>query len=175
MDTVRAIYPGTFDPPTNGHLDLVSRGSKIFGHLVVAVLRNSSKGAPLFTTGERVEMLTEAVRGFGNVSVKTFDGLLVDFARQERASAVLRGIRAISDYEYEFQMAMMNRKLDSALETVFMMPAEKYSYVSSRLIKGVYQLDGDVSELVPALVLKRLQAKRAARDASLGGDVPGEV
>lgn len=175
MQSVRAIYPGTFDPPTNGHLDLVSRGAKIFDHLVVAVLRNSSKGAPLFTTGERVDMLTEATRAFGNVSVKTFDGLLVDFARQEGASAVLRGIRAISDYEYEFQMAMMNRKLDSALETVFMMPAEKYTYVSSRLIKGVYQLNGDVSELVPPLVLERLQEKRAARDAGLAGEAPAEV
>jgi pantetheine-phosphate adenylyltransferase len=175
MDTVRAIYPGTFDPPTNGHLDLVSRGSKIFDHLIVAVLRNSSKGAPLFTTGERVEMLHEATREFGNVSVQTFDGLLVDFARQQGARAVLRGIRAISDYEYEFQMAMMNRKLDRALETVFMMPAEKYTYVSSRLIKGVYQLNGDISELVPPLVLRRLQDKRAARESSLGGEVPGDI
>ena len=174
MQPVRAIYPGTFDPPTNGHLDLISRGAKIFGHLVVAVLRNSSKGAPLFTTGERADMLSEATAGFGNVSVKTFDGLLVDFAREEKASAVLRGIRAISDYEYEFQMAMMNRKLDSALETVFMMPAEKYTYVSSRLIKGVYQLNGDISELVPTLVLKRLEEKRAARTA-MAGELPGEV
>ena len=175
MQSVRAIYPGTFDPPTNGHLDLVSRGAKIFDHLVVAVLRNSSKGAPLFTTGERVDMLTEATHPFGNVSVKTFDGLLVDFARKEGASAVLRGIRAISDYEYEFQMAMMNRKLDSALETVFMMPAEKYTYVSSRLIKGVYQLNGDISELVPPLVLERLQHKRVAQTAALADQVPGDV
>lgn len=175
MQNVRAIYPGTFDPPTNGHLDLVSRGAKIFDHLVVAVLHNSSKGAPLFTTGERVDMLTEATRAFGNVSVKTFDGLLVEFARKEGASAVLRGIRAISDYEYEFQMAMMNRKLDSALETVFMMPAEKYTYVSSRLIKGVYKLNGDISELVPPLVLRRLQEKRVARDAGLAGEVPAEI
>ncbi len=175
MQIVRAIYPGTFDPPTNGHLDLVSRGAKIFDHLVVAVLRNSSKGAPLFTTGERVDMLTEATRAFGNVSVRTFGGLLVDFARQEGASAVLRGIRAISDYEYEFQMAMMNRKLDSALETVFMMPAEKYTYVSSRLIKGVYQLNGDISELVPPLVLERLQQKRAAQVASAANQMPGDV
>lgn len=175
MQTVRAIYPGTFDPPTNGHIDLVSRGAKIFDHLVVAVLRNSSKGTPLFTTGERVEMLSEATHSFGNVSVKTFDGLLVDFARHEGAAAVLRGIRAISDYEYEFQMAMMNRKLDSALETVFMMPAEKYTYVSSRLIKGVYQLGGDISELVPPLVLRRLEEKRAAHTPSLQGEVPGDV
>ena len=171
----RAIYPGTFDPPTNGHLDLVSRGAKIFDHLVVAILRNSSKGVPLFTTNERAEMLTEATRTYGNVSVRTFDGLLVDFAREENATAVLRGIRAISDYEYEFQMAMMNRKLDGSLETVFMMPAEKYTYVSSRLIKGVYQLNGDISELVPPLVLSRLQAKRAAQTHALGGEVPGEV
>ncbi|MGI4853716.1 MAG: pantetheine-phosphate adenylyltransferase [Janthinobacterium lividum] len=175
MQTVRAIYPGTFDPPTNGHLDLVSRGAKIFDHLVVAVLRNSSKGTPLFTTGERVDMLTEAVQPFGNVSVETFDGLLVDFARQQGAGAVLRGIRAISDYEYEFQMAMMNRKLDSALETVFMMPAEKYTYVSSRLIKGVYQLNGDISELVPPLVLRRLQEKKSAHVPGLDGEVPGAV
>ena len=175
METVRAIYPGTFDPPTNGHLDLVSRGATIFDHLVVAVLRNSSKGAPLFTTAERVDMLREATRGFGNVTVETFDGLLVDFARRQGAKAVLRGIRAISDYEYEFQMAMMNRKLDKTLETVFMMPAEKYTYVSSRLIKGVYQLNGDISELVPPLVLQRLQEKRAAQLAPLGGEVPGEV
>jgi pantetheine-phosphate adenylyltransferase len=175
MQTVRAIYPGTFDPPTNGHLDLVGRGATIFDHLVVAVLRNSSKGSPLFTTAERVDMLREATRSYGNVTVETFDGLLVDFAREQGARAVLRGIRAISDYEYEFQMAMMNRKLDKTLETVFMMPAEKYTYVSSRLIKGVYQLNGDISELVPPLVLERLQQKRAARSVPLGGEVPGEV
>jgi pantetheine-phosphate adenylyltransferase len=175
MQTVRAIYPGTFDPPTNGHLDLVSRGAKIFDHLIVAVLRNSSKGAPLFTTTERAEMLTEIVRPFGNVTVQTFDGLLVDFARAQGAKSVLRGIRAISDYEYEFQMAMMNRKLDPSLETVFMMPAEKYSYVSSRLIKGVYQLGGDISELVPPLVLDRLKEKRNAHTPALSGEVPGEV
>ena len=180
MSTVKAIYPGTFDPPTNGHLDLVSRGAKIFGHLVVAVLRNTSKGAPLFTVDERVEMLREATQDFGNVTVEAFNGLLVDFARQQGAKAVLRGIRAISDYEYEFQMAMMNRKLDRQLETVFMMPAEKYTYVSSRLIKGVYQLNGDISELVPPLVLQRLQEKKTAKDlgpeaASLGGEVPGDV
>jgi pantetheine-phosphate adenylyltransferase len=159
MQTVKAIYPGTFDPLTNGHMDLVARGSKIVDHLVVAILRNSEKGTPLFTVPERVEMIREAVRGFGNVSVATFDGLLVDFARQQGAKAVLRGIRAISDYEYEFQMAMMNRKLAPELETLFMMPAEKYTYVSSRLIKGVFQLGGDVSALVPELVMERLKAK----------------
>ena len=158
MDKVKAIYPGSFDPMTHGHLDLIARGSRIFDHLVVAVLCNSAKH-PLFSVPERVEMLTESVAGLGNVSVATFDGLLVDFARAQGAKAVLRGIRAISDYEYEFQMAMMNRKLDPELETLFMMPAEKYTYVSSRLIKGVFKLGGDVSGLVPALVMERLRAK----------------
>ncbi len=159
MHTVRAIYPGTFDPLTNGHLDLIARGAKIVDQLVVAILRNSEKGAPLFSVPERLEMITEAVEVFPNVAVTTFDGLLVDFARQQGAKAVLRGIRAISDYEYEFQMAMMNRKLDPELETLFMMPAEKYTYVSSRLIKGVFRLGGDVSSLVPELVVERLKAK----------------
>jgi pantetheine-phosphate adenylyltransferase len=159
MQTVKAIYPGTFDPLTNGHLDLIARGAKIVDELVVAILRNADKGTPLFTVPERLEMIAEAVQGFPNVSVTTFDGLLVDFARQLGAKAVLRGIRAISDYEYEFQMAMMNRKLDPELETLFMMPAEKYTYVSSRLIKGVFKLGGDVSALVPPLVMERLKAK----------------
>jgi pantetheine-phosphate adenylyltransferase len=156
-----AIYPGTFDPLTNGHLDLIMRGAKIVDRLIVAILRNSEKGSPLFTVPEREEMMREATLGFGNVSVITFDGLLVECARQQGAQAVLRGIRAISDYEYEFQMAMMNRKLDPELETLFMMPAEKYTYVSSRLIKGVFQLGGDVSSLVPPLVVERLKKKTA--------------
>lgn len=163
MHTVKAIYPGTFDPLTNGHLDLIARGAKIVDELVVAILRNSDKATPLFTVEERHEMLTEATRDFANVSVDTFDGLLVDFARERGAKAVLRGIRAISDYEYEFQMAMMNRKLDPELETLFMMPAEKYTYVSSRLIKGVFQLGGDVSALVPPLVVERLRSKVPSR------------
>jgi pantetheine-phosphate adenylyltransferase len=159
MHTVKAIYPGTFDPLTNGHLDLIARGAKIVDELVVAILRNSEKGTPLFTVPERQEMIYEATRGFRNVTVATFDGLLVEFARAQGAKAVLRGIRAISDYEYEFQMAMMNRKLDPELETLFMMPAEKYTYVSSRLVKGVFRLGGDVSGLVPPLVMERLKAK----------------
>jgi pantetheine-phosphate adenylyltransferase len=158
MQTVRAIYPGTFDPPTNGHLDLITRGAKIVDELVVAILRNSDKGEPLFSVAERAEMLREATAHLGNVRVATFDGLLVEFARKEGARAVLRGIRAISDYEYEFQMAMMNRKLDPDIETLFMMPAEKYTYVSSRLIKGVFRLGGDISQLVPPLVVDRLNA-----------------
>ncbi len=159
MHTVKAIYPGTFDPLTNGHLDLIARGAKIVDELVVAILRNSEKGTPLFSVAERLEMIAEAVAPLANVSAMTFDGLLVDFARQQGAKAVLRGIRAISDYEYEFQMAMMNRKLDPELETLFMMPAEKYTYVSSRLIKGVFQLGGDVTALVPPMVVERLKAK----------------
>jgi pantetheine-phosphate adenylyltransferase len=163
METVKAIYPGTFDPLTNGHMDLIARGSKIVTELVVAILRNSDKGIPLFTVAERQEMIAEAIQGFPNVSVMTFDGLLVDFARAHGAKAVLRGIRAITDYEYEFPMAMMNRKLDPNLETLFMMPTEQYTYVSSRLIKGVFKLGGDVSELVPPLVMARMKAKGSAR------------
>ena len=161
MKFVKAIYPGTFDPLTNGHLDLIERGSRIVDQLVVAILRNADKGAPLFTVDERMEMISDAIAqsGFGNVSVTTFDGLLVDFARSQGARAVLRGIRAITDYEYEFPMAMMNRKLDPNLETLFMMPTEQYTYVSSRLIKGVFKLGGDVSALVPPLVMQRLKAK----------------
>ena len=156
MHTVKAIYPGSFDPLTNGHLDLISRGSKIFDHLVVAILKNSEK-APLFSVAERVAMLTEAVEEFENVSVGTFRGLLVDFALEQQAQAVLRGIRAISDYEYEMQMALMNRRLAPSVETVFLMPAEKYSYVSSRLIKNVFELGGSVEGLVPPAVIKRLR------------------
>jgi len=168
MQTVKAIYPGTFDPLTNGHLDLIMRGSKIVNELVVAILRNSEKGAPLFSVAERLEMISEAIQVFPNVSVTTFDGLLVDFARAQGAKAVLRGIRAITDYEYEFPMAMMNRKLDPNLETLFMMPTEQYTYVSSRLIKGVFKLGGDVSALVPPLVMERM--KKRGQAAS-----PGEV
>ena len=161
MKFVKAIYPGTFDPLTNGHLDLIERGSRIVDELVVAILRNSDKGAPLFSVEERMEMIAEAIAasGFQNVSVTTFNGLLVDFCHAQNAKAVLRGIRAISDYEYEFPMAMMNRKLDPNLETLFMMPTEQYTYVSSRLIKGVFMLGGDVSGLVPPLVMQRLKAK----------------
>lgn len=159
MQPVTAIYPGTFDPLTNGHLDLIARGAKIVDRLVVAILRNSEKGEPLFSVPERQQMIADAVRGMPNVSVETFDGLLVDFAKMHGAKAVLRGIRAISDYEYELQMAMMNRKLDPELETLFMMPAEKYTYVSSRLIKGVFRLGGDVSALVPPEVMERLVTK----------------
>jgi pantetheine-phosphate adenylyltransferase len=158
LNTVKAIYPGSFDPLTNGHLDLVMRGSKIFDHLVVAILKNSEK-APLFSVPERIEMLTEAVQPFCNVSVATFDGLLVDFVLQQQAQAILRGVRAISDYEYELQMALMNRRLAPQAETVFLMADEKYSYVSSRLIKNVFELGGSVDGLVPETVIRRLRAR----------------
>ncbi len=158
MNIVKAIYPGSFDPLTNGHLDLIDRAAKIFDHLVVAILRNSSKN-PLFTVEERVAMLTEGTAEFENVSVSTFDGLLVDFAREQRAHAVVRGIRAISDYEYEFQMALMNRRLSPEVETIFLMPDAKYSFVSSRLVKNVFQLGGSVDGLVPKFVIERLKDK----------------
>jgi pantetheine-phosphate adenylyltransferase len=152
---VRAIYPGTFDPPTNGHLDLIGRGTRLFDHLTVAILNNPVKN-PLFTVDERVEMLKESTRQFENVSVATFEGLMVEFARQIGATAVLRGIRAITDYESEFQMALMNRRLAPEIETVFLQPAGRYSFVSSRLVKEVVSFGGKVDGLVPANVGKRL-------------------
>jgi pantetheine-phosphate adenylyltransferase len=155
---VRAIYPGSFDPLTNGHLDLIERGSKIFDELIVSVLRNTEKD-PLFTVSERLEMLEQMVRQYENVRVEAFEGLLVDYAMQKKAKAVLRGIRAISDYEYELQMALMNRKLQPQLETVFMMPAETYSYLSSRLVKEIFRLGGSVRGLVPEVVEQRLREK----------------
>ena len=158
MKTSLAIYPGSFDPVTNGHLDLIERGTKIFDRLVVAVLLNLDK-APLFPTTERVEMLREVTRQWSNVEVDVFDGLLVDYARKRNAQVILRGIRAFSDYEYELQMALMNRRLESAIETVFMMPAEKYSYLSSRLVREIAHLGGDIKGLVPPVVEQRLRAK----------------
>ena len=155
---VKALYPGTFDPPTNGHVDLIQRGAKLFGHVVVAVLNNPDKN-PLFSVEERVEMLKESTSTLTNVSVAAFDGLMVDFARQQGASAVLRGIRAISDYEYEFQMALMNRRLAPEIETVFLQPAGRYSFVSSRMLKEVFTFGGDVSGLVPPNVLRRLRGR----------------
>jgi pantetheine-phosphate adenylyltransferase len=158
MNLVRAIYPGSFDPLTNGHLDLIERGSKIFEELIVAILRNSEKD-PLFTLPERKEMLQEMVKHYPNVRVDSFDGLLVDYAMKKNAKAVLRGIRAISDYEYELQMALMNRKLQPQMETVFMASAETYSYLSSRLVKEIFRLGGSVRGLVPDLVEAKMREK----------------
>jgi pantetheine-phosphate adenylyltransferase len=153
-----AVYPGSFDPPTNGHLDLIERGSKIFEELVVAILRNSEK-TPMFTVAERLQMLRELTVDLKNVRLDTFNGLMVEFAKSIDAKCVLRGIRAISDYEYELQMALMNRKLEPTLETVFMMPADKYSYVSSRLVREVAQAGGPVKGLVPDVVEQKLREK----------------
>jgi len=158
--SVKALYPGTFDPPTNGHIDLIQRGAKIFSHLTVAILNNPVKN-PLFTVEERVEMIREATNALPNVSVDTFSGLMVEFARREGAAAVLRGIRAISDYEYEFEMALMNRRLAPEIETVFLQPAGRYSFIRSSMVKEVFSFGGDVSELVPPNVLKRLQNRIA--------------
>lgn len=160
MNSVRAIYPGSFDPLTNGHLDLIARGSKIFEELIVAILRNAEKD-PLFTVNERREMLEKMVKPFPNVRVDVFEGLLVEYAIQKKAKVLLRGIRAISDYEFELQMALMNRKLQPELETVFMMPAEAYSYLSSRLVKEIFRLGGSVGGLVPELVELKLREKFA--------------
>jgi len=154
MET-RAVYPGSFDPVTNGHLDLIQRSAALFDKVIVAILRNTDK-IPLFTVEERMEMLNEAVRDLKNVSVTSFEGLLVDFAQQIGASVIVRGIRAISDYEYELQMALMNRRLSNKVETVFMLPAESYSFLSSKLVKEIARLGGSIRGFVPADVEKRL-------------------
>jgi pantetheine-phosphate adenylyltransferase len=150
-----AIYPGSFDPITNGHLDLVQRGSRMFDTLIVSILRNDSK-LPLFSVEERMDMLREVVHPYSNVEVDCFDGLLVDYAAARSATVLLRGIRAISDYEYELQMALMNRRLRPGIETVFMMANEVYSFISSRLVKEVYGLGGSITGLVPASVEARM-------------------
>jgi pantetheine-phosphate adenylyltransferase len=161
----RAIYPGSFDPVTNGHLDIIQRGCKLFDEIIVAVLVNPEKQA-FFTVAERCDILTEVLqtinRGDCRVTVESFGGLMVQYAGERQANAIVRGIRAISDYEYELQMALMNRRLRPDLETVFMMPAEEYSYVSSRLVKEVFQLGAKISDLVPPLVEQRMKEKSSA-------------
>ncbi len=156
-----AIYPGSFDPLTNGHVDIILRGARLFERILVAVLVNADK-RPMFEPAERVAMVREVFKEYPNVEVDTFGGLLVDYAREKRATVLVRGMRAVSDFEYEFQMALMNRHLEPALETVFMMPAEQYTYLSSRLIKEVVSLGGDVHGLVPPLVEGRLRERRGA-------------
>ncbi len=153
-----ALYPGSFDPPTNGHLSIIQRGLKMFDGLIVAVLRNPAKDA-LFTVEQRVELLKGAVDGDSKVQVKTFSGLLVKFAQEQGVNTVLRGLRAVSDFEYEFQMANMNRKLDPNIETLFMMTGEDYFYISSRFVRDVARLGGDVSGLVPQNVLLALKKR----------------
>jgi pantetheine-phosphate adenylyltransferase len=163
MNEVIAIYPGSFDPLTNGHVDIIQRGSRIFDRIVVAVLVNLEK-APLFSVSERVSIARDVFQQWPNVEVDTFDGLLVDYARRREASVIVRGLRAVSDFEYEMQMALMNRRLNDDVETVFMMPAEPYTYVSSRLVKEVVALGGTVHGLVPDLVEQRLREKKLARE-----------
>ena len=156
-----AVYPGTFDPITNGHLDILSRGGKMFDRIVVAILRNPDKD-PLFPLEERMEILKAVVSRWSNVSVESFEGLLVEFARARGAQVIVRGLRALSDFEYEFQMTLMNQRLGPGIQTVFMMPSEAYSYVSSRLVKEVARLGGDVTGLVPEDVASRLKKRFAA-------------
>jgi pantetheine-phosphate adenylyltransferase len=158
MKTSIAIYPGSFDPVTNGHLDLIERGEKMFDLVIVGVLSNVEK-QPLFTVPERVEMLREVTRRWPGVEVDVFDGLLVEYARKRGAGVILRGIRAVSDYEYELQMALMNRKLEPRLETVFMLPGESYSYLSSKLVREIARLGASLDGLVPPVVEERLRAK----------------
>jgi pantetheine-phosphate adenylyltransferase len=161
MPTV-AVYPGSFDPLTNGHVDIITRGARLFDRIVVAILVNAEK-RPLFTIEERVEIARAVFQDRTNVEVDTFDGLLVDYVERRRAQVIVRGLRAVSDFEYEFQMALMNRRLNAGIETVFMMPAEQYSYISSRLIKEVFALGGRVHGLVPDMVEARLREKQATR------------
>ncbi len=156
--SIAALYPGSFDPITNGHLDLIERGAKLCDRLIVAVLRNEDK-EPLFTVEERTAMLSEVVRAYPNVEVDSFNGLLVEYAQQKGATVILRGIRAISDYEYELQMALMNRRLCPAIETVFLMAGEANSFISSRLVKQVIALGGNISGMVPPSVEVRLRER----------------
>jgi pantetheine-phosphate adenylyltransferase len=157
-----AIYPGSFDPLTSGHVDIIERGSRIFDQIIVAILGNVEK-TPLFSEKERIEIIQDVFKGRDNVKAETFSGLLVDYAQKKQANVLVRGLRAVSDFEYEFQMALMNRHLAPGLETVFMMPAEQYTYISSRLIKEVFTLGGEITGLVPPIVEERLRAKQKAK------------
>jgi pantetheine-phosphate adenylyltransferase len=157
-----AIYPGSFDPLTSGHVDIIERGSRIFDSIIVAILANVEK-TPLFSESERVAIIREVFKDTPNVQAETFNGLLVDYAQRKQANVLVRGLRAVSDFEYEFQMALMNRHLAPGLETVFMMPAEQYTYISSRLIKEVFTLGGEITGLVPAIVEEQLREKAKGR------------
>lgn len=153
-----AVYPGSFDPLTNGHLDIIRRSTRLFDRLLVSVLENEGK-SPLFSVAERMELIVRCVEDIPGVEVHSFSGLLVDFMQRAGANVVVRGIRAVSDYEYELQMALMNRELNQGVETIFMLPAVEYTYVSSRLVKEVFRLGGDVARLVPPAVLDSLKAR----------------
>lgn len=154
----KAVYPGSFDPVTNGHLDVIERAAKVFDHLTVAVVRNLGK-SPMFSVEERLALLRSSTAHLSNVSVGHFEGLLVDYLRSVDSRVVIKGLRAISDFEYEFQMALMNRKLDSEIETLFMMTHNRYSYLSSSLVKEVARLGGEIDDLVPEVVLPAIRAK----------------
>jgi pantetheine-phosphate adenylyltransferase len=160
-----ALFPGSFDPITNGHLDIIARSLSVFDEVMIAILVNPEK-RPLFTVDERLAIIREAYQGEKRVRVDTFSGLLVEYAQKVQASVIVRGLRAISDFEYEFQMALMNRRLNPAIETVFMMPAEKYSYLSSRLVKEVFELGGSIAGLVPDVAERRLAEKYGRKAAS---------
>ena len=160
-----AIYPGSFDPLASGHVDIIERGARIFDQIIVAILANAEK-TPLFSETERVSIIREVFKGQDNVRVDTFQGLLVDYAQRQQATVLVRGLRAVSDFEYEFQMALMNRHLAPGLETVFMMPDENYTYISSRLIKEVFSLGGEISRLVPPIVEDKLRSKQKTRKQS---------
>lgn len=157
-----AIYPGTFDPITNGHIDVVQRATALFSKVIVLVAKNSSK-TPMFDHAERVAMIQEVFRGNRAVAVDTFDGLLVDYAKKKHATVLVRGLRAVSDFEFEFQMALMNRRLDADIDTVFLMPHARYTYLNSTIVREVARLGGDVSAFVPAVVRRRLQEKLRQR------------
>jgi pantetheine-phosphate adenylyltransferase len=163
LKQIVAIYPGSFDPVTNGHLDLINRGCKLFDRLIVAIARNPEKDDSLFSLEERIEMLKAMTADLENVSVDAFDGLLMTYCIRKNANAVLRGIRAVSDYEFELQMALMNRKIEPRVETVFMMPAEKYSYLSSRIVREIAAFGGPLAGLVPELVEEHLRRKVAGK------------
>jgi pantetheine-phosphate adenylyltransferase len=159
-----AVYPGSFDPLTNGHVDIITRGARLFDRIVVAILVNAEK-SPLFTMAERVEIARHVFREHQNVEIDTFEGLLVDYVERRGANVIVRGLRAISDFEFEFQMALMNQRLNGRIDTIFMMPAEQYTYISSRMIKEVFSLGGRVSGLVPDTVEERLRGKFSGRAA----------
>lgn len=160
--SILAVYPGSFDPLTNGHVDIITRGARLFDRIIVAILVNAEK-TPLFDAAERVEIARAVFEDVPNVEVDTFDGLLVDYVARRGAQVIVRGLRAVSDFEFEFQMALMNQRLNAEIETVFMMPTEQYTYTSSRLIKEVFSLGGRVEGLIPEMVERRLREKRAGR------------
>ena len=167
------VYPGSFDPLTNGHLDLIQRAARLFDRLIVAVAKNESKN-PLFTLAERFEIVSRCIKPFPNVTADSFDGLLVEYVERRQGQAVIRGLRAVSDFEFEFQLALMNRKLNERIETIFMMPKETYTFLSSRIVKEIARLGGDVSAFVPDVVGQALQRKLALTGHSAGRPTEAE-